>query len=233
MPATGPLYGFLDRAGYTVGKQLVGWHQEPGGFYMCGGCWEYWGRMGAPQKSSNFTAVTGWMNEGYDLDGNVWLPTTPNPLDAYQPGQDVVGWWWMDYGTLLGYLTDYDGVPLEVNIVSSRKAHGTLAANPALPYYPGTYYFGIHAIATTIGTAEAYSAMWKDGKMLIETYDDSCGLAWWFPFSISSGTSGVASVNFIYNCTSSQPYDVVNGNMPGTCLIITCIEETPREGRLL
>jgi subtilisin family serine protease len=226
MPATGPLYGFLDKAGYTLGKQLVGWHQEPGGFYMCAGCWDYWGRMGAPQKSSNFTAVTGWVNEGYDLDANVWLPNTPNPLDGYQPAPDIVGYWWSDFGTLLGFpfakwtrgggSTDMDWVPLEVNIVRSRKAHGTLATNPALPYYPGYYYFGIKGFGlATIGTAAPYSAMWKDGKMWNETIDYSCSAPWWFPWELKSGTTGVATLNHIGICTTSLPYDNVNGNMPG------------------
>lgn len=82
----------------TAGAQWTFWHT--GYHTVPGGYWSYMGRGSVPNKDTNFAVVAGWLNEGYDIDLNVWLPATPNPLDPGQPAPFIVG----PEGDAFGYL---------------------------------------------------------------------------------------------------------------------------------
>ncbi len=129
----------------------------------------------------------GWINESYDLDLNLWLPNTPNPLDITQPANFIVG----PEGNTFGYLeNDPDGtlngfpfalydreggymdwLPIVSITIMKRLAHAPLAANPALPYYPGNYFIGVTDYGimdgsdTVLYNAYPFVYIWKDGIM--------------------------------------------------------------------
>jgi hypothetical protein len=178
LPAGSNYVAKVQKAGYAPIPQAAfqqGWFDTvyPGSFMWVG-------EAGVPPASTNFETVLGWeawwrsdynvsmpdYDQPWDLDLNVWLPDTPNPLDASQPAPFIVG---ME-GDAFGYLegdptgstwafpfaqlqreggwTDYTWI--ETIRINSRAAHGTLAANPALPYYPGDYTVAVTDWGQTI-----------------------------------------------------------------------------------
>lgn len=221
------------KSGYTTGAQEVFRHElnwfGVATLYMME-------RASVPPKSSNIEVVTGFVpniwNAAYnidyrDLDLDVWLPSMPNPLDANQPAPFIVGLQGWSFGYLegepFGSMTAFpfarykreggwmDYVPIENVTISSRKAHGKLLANAALPYYPGDYVVGVTDWGQTFDhdddelTAEVpvmgagmvpYVYIWKDGVIklfnMMDYLDggDPCNVEWWRAATISSGLTG-------------------------------------------
>lgn len=223
-----------NKAGYTYGAQNIFQHT---GCIAIPGIDLYIGRSAIPPKSSNFDAVLGWWwwyNDSGgpqvdipDLDLYVVLPTIPNPLDSSQPANYFIGAAGYDYmqteGDSSGGMTFFpfarwkrdggglDGILFEDTTISSRKAHGTLAANAALPYYPGSYGIIAFSGATidhdgdsgtdpipVMGTfLEPYLYIWKDGviKKFVgmgncSPNDLNCNTFNWYAATIQSGISG-------------------------------------------
>ena len=154
-----------NKTGYTASPQPIfqhaQWWYSPATLYLND-------RAGIPPKSSNIDVVMGFtMNyahsydpdASFDLDLNVWLPGVPNPLDESQIAPFIVGlqgnsFGWLEndpYGSMNvfpfarykreGGWSDY--IPIEDITIRSRLAHAPLAANAALPYYPGSYVVGV------------------------------------------------------------------------------------------
>ncbi len=210
----------------TVGAQWTFWHT--GSQTVSGGYWSYMGRGSVPNKDTNFAVVAGWLYEGNDLDLNVWLPATPNPLDPGQPAPFIVG----PEGNAFGYLENdptgtliafpfaiynrdggwSDWLAMESITISKRLAHAPLAANAALPYYAGNYWIGITDYGQMVGSdhllyyVAPYVYIWKDGKILNGAYDWSCNTQWWYPFTISSGTTGSVTLYWYDYCANGVPY---------------------------
>jgi subtilisin family serine protease len=202
-----------------------------------------------PPKSTNLEVVTGWnVNTQYqyqnalnDLDLYVWLPGVPNPLDGNQPAPFIVGWLGNSYGYLesdpKGSMNYFpfarykreggvkDLAPVENITISSRKAHAPLAANPALPYYPGDYVIGVTDNGSTfdhdgksttpkipvMGAAYVpYLYIWKDGviklfnRMPNQVAGGACNTRWWRGATISSGKTGAITYTPQNSCNSNQ-----------------------------
>ncbi len=204
-----------------------------------------------PPKSTNLEVVMGW-NENYgnwdynieearpDLDLYVWLPGVPNPLDGSQPAPFIVGPEGISFGFLEGDGTGsmnnfpfahlkregggVDYLAVESTTISSRKAHAPLAANPALPYYPGDYVIGVTDWGQTFdhdddaGTPEIpvmgaayvpYLYIWKDGvikffnQMPYQDAGDECNEGWWRGATISSGKTGAITYTPQNVCSDS------------------------------
>ncbi len=152
----------VSKTGYTVSPQPA-FQQNPLANTISAGSWTHASRAAVPPKSGNFDVVTGWWIWGnwgfpdspWDLDTNIWLPNTPNPLDAGQPSPFIIGPEGDAFGYLegepLGAMTAFpfgrfmrdggwlDGLLIEDITIVKRAAHGTVVANAALPYYPGDY----------------------------------------------------------------------------------------------
>jgi len=153
----------VSKAGYTYGIQPAFQHVSSSySNEIYGGGWSSFNRTAIPPLSSNIDVVLGWWKWCYDtcpdywdLDLDVWLPSTPNPLDMGQPAKFIVGFQGNDFGYMegdsFGAMTNFpfarlkrdgggrDSVPFETITISSRKTHSPVVANSALPYYPGTY----------------------------------------------------------------------------------------------
>ena len=224
---TGSNYtGWTNLAGQTTGPQWTFWHT--GSQVIVGGYWSDFGRASVPTKDGNFTAVAGWFNEYYDLDQNIWLPNTPNPLDAGQPAPFIVGFEGNSYGYLEGdpsgtlgafpyALYNREGgwsdwLPIESTTISRRLAHGSLAANAALPYYPGTYSIGItdyglsEGAHTVLYYAGPFSYVWKDGKIMGAGFVDGCDAHSWYSWNLTSNKTGAATLSWNDNCSNVPPY---------------------------
>lgn len=235
------------KSGYTTGAQEVFRHElnwfGVATLYMME-------RASVPPKSSNVDVVVGFVPNIWhatynmdveDLDMDVWLPSMPNPLDANQPAPFIVGnqGWTFGYleGETAGSMTAFpfarykrdggwvDYIPIENVTISSRKAHGTLLANAALPYYPGDYIVGATDWGQTFDhdnddiTAEVpvmgaglvpYVYIWKDGVIkLFNMMDyisagDPCNVKWWRAATISSGLTGSTTYT-LNNACSNDP----------------------------
>ncbi len=176
----------------------------------------------------------------FDLDQYVWIPEAPNPMDISQPAPFIVGGYaapggkGRDYGYLegdpSGAMTGFpfarwknDGMnayPFEDTSISSRLAHAPLAANTALPYYPGWYDVIITDYGQMIdhdenaGTPDIpvmgiydvpWVYIWKDGvikgfnAMDVQSPGGACNTENWHPFTIYSGISGAVSIYNYYN----------------------------------
>jgi len=241
----------INKTGYTASPQTAYRHA---GDEIYGGDWHWWGRTGVPPMSGNFDAVLGWwwmvdfdgeygiVNEPSisDLDLDIWLPAVPNPLDPGQPAPFIVG----SEGNAFGYLEGdsygamtafpfarwlRDGgswdVRLEDSLIRKRLAHGTLAANTALPYYPGDYEIMATDWGQTInhddddGTTPEIPLMgvyfvphlyiWKDGliKKFVDMDDYApiepysyCNAEWWNAATIHSGVSGAPTYTINNTC---------------------------------
>lgn len=221
------------KSGYTTGAQEVFRHElnwyGTATLYMEE-------RASIPPKSTNVDVVMGFVpniwNGIYgmdleDLDLDVWLPSMPNPLDANQPAPFIVGLQGWAYGvpglTPIGSMNAFpfarykreggwsDYVPIENVTISSRLAHGSILADPTLPYYPGNYVVGVTDWGQTFDhdydefTPEVpvmgaglvpYVYIWKDGVIklfnmmeYIPAYDP-CNARWWRGATISSGLTG-------------------------------------------
>ncbi len=151
LPVGGWYDAKLHKSGYTASQQLA--FQDWGRAWIGSGEWSYLGEAYVPPRSSNFDVVLDW--EGYweyDLDVNLWLPNTPNPLDPGQPAPFIVG----PEGDAFGYLEGdptgalvafpyaryrygfFDWPSMEDIVIKKRYAHG-IPANSYLPYYAGEY----------------------------------------------------------------------------------------------
>lgn len=101
---------------------------------------------------------------------------------------------------------------MESTTISKRLAHAPLAANSALPYYPGDYWIGITDYGQLIGSdhlmyyVQPFVYIWKDGKILNGAYDWNCNTQWWYPFVMSSGTSGSLGLTWVDACSNGVPY---------------------------
>ncbi len=232
------------KAGYTATPQYVFWHS----WYSYGGgsaTVSIMDRAGIPPQSSNIDVVTGYVmgldrysySANEDLDGMVWLPATPNSIDVTQQSPFIVG----EYGNSFGYVEDepagnmnvfpyarlkreggaMDYVPVEDITISSRKAHGAMAGNAALPYYPGSYvvgfwdtghtYFKGGAYYPTMGTISVpYVYIWKDGvvklfnQMALQESGGTCNTHYWKAATITSGAGGVTTYSTNNVCSDSD-----------------------------
>lgn len=182
----------------------------------------------------------------FDLDLDVWLPSVPNPLDASQIAPFIVG----PEGNTMGYLEndptgnmnvfpfarlkregrygipaeDFTPVHIENTTISSRKAHAPLAANSALPYYPGDYAIGVTDWDQTIdhdadentpeipllgAWAVPYVYIWKDGVVKMvnampwQPAGEYCNAHWWRAATITSGVSGAVTYTPNYECNNT------------------------------
>lgn len=235
------------KTGYTTGAQEVFRHE----LNWYGVATLFMLEMASvPPKSSNIDVVVGFVTnywnapdniEYQDLDMDVWLPSWPNPLDENQPAQFIVGnqGWTFGYleGETAGSMTAFpfarykrdggwlDYIPIENVTIRSRKAHGTLLANAALPYYPGDYVVGVTDWGETFDhdydelTAEVpvmgagmvpYVYIWKDGVIklfnMMDYLDggDPCNQSWWRAATISSGLTGSTTYT-LDNACSNDP----------------------------
>ncbi len=242
-----------NKSGYTASPQPVFQHAQ--WWYSAAELYLF-DDAGIPPKSSNIEVVMGFiqnydyynyenddLNPDFDLDLNVWLPNVPNPLDASQIAPFIVGW----EGDAFGYVEKdptgsmnlfpfarykreggaLDYVPIENTTISSRKAHAPLAANAALPYYPGDYVVGVTDFGTTFdhdantGTAEIpsmgafsvpYVYIWKDGVikmfnlMKYQFANGSCNKHWWRAATISSGITGAITYTPNYECNNNASF---------------------------
>jgi subtilisin family serine protease len=253
LPDTYPYTFKVNASGYTNGSQPAFQHANTNVVY--GGWWMGVGRTAIPAKSANFDVVTGWFRyitdyannpSLYDLDMNVWLPSTPNPLDAGQVAPFIVG---ME-GNAFGYLENdptgtlnafpfatlqreggyMDDLPFEDVTVMARQAHSPLAANSALPYYPGTYDIQVTDYGQTIDQdndsstpeiplmgvfMQPYVYIWKDGAVKLYVIQNggnpvspgaACNSRWWDAATITSGVSGTATYQAVDSCNASQAY---------------------------
>jgi subtilisin family serine protease len=245
--------GYVEKVsmtGYTASPQPA--FQHGGVNEVVGGISIWTGRTGVPPKSTAIDAVVGWWVQLYDeyaspssidLDTNVWLPSAPNPLDAGQPAKFIVGPEGNAFGFLEGDPTgtlmafpfarwfrdggnfDYgNGLRIEDTKILSRLAHTPLAANPALPYYPGVYNIMVTDYGQTIdhdsdsGTPEIpllgvylvpHLYIWKDGviKLFVDMQAywpinpyDTCNAHWWKAATITSGVSGTITYTPVNTC---------------------------------
>lgn len=235
LPSGDDYYALVNATGLTAGAQPAFWHY--GLQYLDPGYWGYMGRAAVPNKTGNFDVVGGWWLTSDDLDLYTWLPDTPNPLDASQPANFIVGVGGNSFGYLEGDPTGTlvgfpfavlnreggfnDWLPMESITISNRKAHAPLAANTSLPYYPGDYYLGLTDYGQTVGAdhlmyyAYPHMYIWKDGIIKWAAYNYGCNNAWWVPFKISSGTSGTPTYTWIDVCGASGPYSVT-GSTPSS-----------------
>jgi subtilisin family serine protease len=232
----------VSKAGYTASPQAAFQHEW---YWICSSKNTLYECDSAaiPPSSNNFEVTMGFTQGSYydksvpfDLDLNVWLPPSPNPLDAGQPASFIVGPEGDDFGFRegepLGAMTAFpfarlkreggytDDMPWENTTISARLAHAPLAANAALPYYPGTYVIGVTDGGATydpgsgdipvMGTdAVPYVYIWKNGVIKLFNMMDfqdpggGCNAHWWKAATITSGTTGVP--------TFTAPYDVCGG----------------------
>lgn len=135
-------------------------------------------------------SIVNYPDTPWDLDTNVWIPNFPNPLDAGQPAPFIVGWEGDAFGFLEGdpsgamtafpfarFMRDggwSDWVRVEDTTIAKRAAHGAVAANAALPYYPGDYVVMLTDWGQTIdqdgdGCGDNY------GYGFDPSYDNTCG----------------------------------------------------------
>ncbi len=249
-PGNGYVYK-ANKSGYTASPQPVFMHDQ--WWYNVAELYLN-DTAGIPPKSSNIEVVMGFTqnwdyynfadqtkNTDFDLDLNVWLPSVPNALDASQIAPFIVGWEGEAFGYVEGDPTGsmnlfpfarykreggaIDYVPIENTTISSRKAHAPLAANAALPYYPGAYVVGVTdfgatfdhdantgtaAIPTMGAFAVPYVYIWKDGYIKLfnmmdyETANGYCNKHWWKAATISSGISGVTTYTPNYSCSNGE-----------------------------
>jgi hypothetical protein len=250
LPAGSGYTAKAQKNGYTVSTpqevfQSTVWFTD-----IWPGEWGYVGKTAIPPKSTNFDAVVGWWNwyrddtpipfaYSNDLDINVWLPSVPNPLDPGQPAQFIVGWEG-DFGAMTAFPFarfkrdggGMDWLSFENTTISSRKAHAPLAANSALPYYPGTYTVMVTDWGQTIDHDDdeftdeiplmgvymtPWVHIWKDGfvkafaMMDLQDPGEPCNAEWWEAIRISSGVSGSPTYTVVNTCGdgSSVPYNSV------------------------
>jgi subtilisin family serine protease len=243
----------VSRSGYTASPQAVWQHDDlwenngndSNTIYM-------WDTAAVPPSSNNFEVTMGF-TEGYyydssvfDLALDVWLPDDPNPLDPGQPASFIVGWYEGDdfgfrEGDPSGAMSAFpfarykreggveDSMPWENTTISARLAHAPLAANTALPYYPGDYVIGVTDYGTTydhdedagtpaipaMGTAAVpYVYIWKNGVIKLfnmmgyQDPGDTCNAHWWKAATITSGKTGAATYTPEFDCgnRSIMPY---------------------------
>jgi hypothetical protein len=224
----------VSKAGYTVSPQPVFQHNNGRNGWSANTIYMR-NSAAIPPSSNNFEVTLGFTYGDYyddsmplDLDVNVWLPASPNPLDASQPASFIVGPQGNDFGfregESLGAMTAFpfasykrdgggiDYMPWENTTIGARLAHVPLAANPALPYYPGQYVIGVTDKGLTfdhdgntatpeipvMGTyAVPYVYIWKKGaiklfnKMDYQSPGAACNAHWWKAATITSGITGV------------------------------------------
>jgi subtilisin family serine protease len=227
VPAGKYYTGKVNLSGVTAGPQWAFFHTGGwSGNYISNGMWNYFGYGAVPNKTSNFDVVLGWGDGSFDLDLNIWIPySSTNQPSPYVVGPEGDNFSYIMDDYFLGSLNGHpyvrfnreggavDPLPLESSTISKRLLHTPYAANPALPYYPGTYWAGVYGrtngSVTDLYFAEPNAYIWKDGIMKLGGYDFSCASNWWMPFSITSGVSGAATILWEDLCGSSPyPYSV-------------------------
>lgn len=232
----------VNKAGYTASPQEVFQHSQ----WRFGAATLYASdEASIPPKTSNVEVVAGWVGGFYwnpepDLDLNVWLPKMPNPLDEGQFAPFIVGPWGYSYGYVEGdssgsmnvfpfarYKRDggwTDYLPIENLTISSRKAHGPVKANAALPYYPGDYVVGVTDYGQTFDhdgnsatppvhvmglSSVPYLYIWKDGSiqlfntMWFQDPGGECNKQWWRGATISSGLTGKITYTPDNSCSNN------------------------------
>jgi len=162
--------GNVYKLGYTAGWQ-PGYQQDVlTNLTLTPGVLNVLSNTAVPPASAGFNIVLGWQQPGFptdeevqDLDLYVWLPEG-NVVDPGQPAPFIVGYGGDSfgyvegdpYGTLNafpfarlkregGFLDN--GPAIESTFLMERAAHTPVLANPALPYWAGTYT----ALATDYG----------------------------------------------------------------------------------
>ena len=245
LPAGTGYSAAVSMPGWTTGSQFAFRHGSADGINglhdrIFGGSQTYFGIAAIPQPGANFAVVSGWGqamgSEDGDLNLDVFLPKAPNAADPSQVAQFMVGRNGAfvyspvlevnPRGTLIGFpfamenlqWSPRDHANVETTTIVSRKAHPPLAANLALPYYPGTYYVGITDNGNTFEAGEhvrdhvllwtyPYAYLWKGGSILAFATNSSCNNTWWYPFALTSGTGGLLAVTSPNRCTALTPYD--------------------------
>ena len=156
----------VNKLGYTAGYQPA-FQQDPISSFTAG-TFSVYTNGAVPPLSPYFNVVLGWHKwrqaspflfqdalDANDLDLYVWLPAAPF-VDPGQPDKFIVGYGGDaftgavadPYGTLNAFpfsrlkreggFTD-GGPTVESTTVLNRLAHAPVLANPALPYWAGTY----------------------------------------------------------------------------------------------
>ena len=242
----GPNYtAKVNLTGVTAGPQPAFQHRSTdtrtfGSHDMIyGGQWTDFGHAYVPNKSANFDVVAGWGEDYYtptsgNLDLFTYLPSAPNANDPSQPAKFIVGYNGNAFGQLEGdpkgsllyfpyAIFNHEGGSLdpyymESTTISKRLAHGTLAANPALPYYPGVYNVLLYDKGTTFSghplmyNIYPFAYLWKDGMIKSFSEYGNCDTHVWYPFIITSGKTGTAPT--IQNdttgtgCSDFGPYSI-------------------------
>jgi hypothetical protein len=213
---------------------------------ISGGSWTDFGYTAIPPKSGNFDVVAGWGQDtqavsGLQLDMDVWLPYPGAPFIVTSSASEGDAFGYLENnpsGSLLYFpfaLSNraFDGLEMLSTTISKRLAHAPLSANSNLPYYPGSYYIGINDYGGTFSSgshagdhllkwAWPFAYLWKDGaiKDFIESDGGAsctfCNSQYWFPFTITSGTSGsvptILNINTYTNSTS-YPYTLGSSDL--------------------
>jgi len=202
LPVSMNTYSFkASMTNYTASPQNVFSHRGANDVWP--GSYTYLSTAAIPPKSVNFDVSLGWFSwyrgdlgtpylDGLeDLDLNVSLPGYPNVADIAQPDNFVVGPEGNSFngiggvnpeGTMVAFPFAHrkrdgggvDWINFETTAISSRKAHGSLAANTAVPYYPGDYVAWVTDWGQTVdhdadGCGDNYGADFDS------TYDNTCG----------------------------------------------------------
>lgn len=234
LPVGGSYALKLNKTGYTAGEQTAFRTYAPA--TILGGDWTFGGATGVPPLSARLDAVLGWRwfwrwdlaapDTFYsDLDMNVWLPNVPN---HDQPAPFIVGPEGNSFGFLEGSSAgamgafpfarfkrdgnDWNGMIEDITI-ANRPAHGGLVANPALPYYPGSYYVMVTDWGQTIDHDNdpntppipqmgvyhvPWLYIWKDGQIKFFTQMDiqdpggTCNAHWWKAARITSSPASAS-----------------------------------------
>ncbi len=212
-------YGYLPKislTNFTASAQaaFVSWtypgaNTSNGVTYTWGGNWSpAWAYV--PEKSPNFDVIGEALGTMPYLVG--WLPSSekfivsPNiEPPSYEP-LDV-----LPFGSLSAFpfarWLDGDSYYQSIRIRNRPAA-------AALPYYSGTYQFGISdggssGDPNTLDNDNAAGFAWKDGVIkyrVDKAITCNSDKHWWHPFAILSGSSGSPSYNYLNSCDSGGPY---------------------------
>jgi hypothetical protein len=206
----------VSKAGYTSGYQAAFKQDHLTDVTVKAGVLNVFTDGAVPPATADFNIVLGWQKWNQfakaadsfdDLDLYVWLPDDSLNTDPGQPASFVVGYDGDPFGSYVqgdsyGTMTDFpfarlkreggfsDGGPLvESTSIAPRTAHGTVAANIALPYWAG-----------------AYTIMATDYGQTIDHDNDGCGNNYGFDYSptytpgaeCSGKTLGIALLGAYY-----------------------------------
>ncbi len=206
----GDYFATVNVSGVTKGEQPAFFHDNFDTVFP--GLWSWIGTAAVPDKSSNFTLVTGWEDNGEDLSMDLWLPDAPF-VDPNQPAKYIVGPEGNDFGMDFGDSTGTLGAfPYAIynrdgGIWDQYMESITLRSRSGkYPYYKGTYYWGVtdwSGDPLTDTTMNAY--LWKSGVIYYAAWNQTCSTDWWFPYEIVSGPN-YWYADFVDYCVSGGPY---------------------------